>query len=114
MKRFRRSARLLTLTIALTVGGALLPAQPAAAAEVPVRRAAADRVLPDRYLVRVSPGADPQQVAAALGVSPRGTWRTGTVRGFAATMSPDRLLAAQHRADVVAIEEDQRISVDPL
>jgi subtilisin len=62
----------------------------------------------DRYVVTVTPGSLPTEVAAAHGVSPRHVY-THVLNGFAAQVPPGRLAALANDPRVASIAVDQQV-----
>jgi subtilisin len=62
----------------------------------------------DRYVVTVTPGSVPAEVAAAHGVSPRHVY-THVLNGFAAQVPPGRLAALANDPRVASIVVDQQV-----
>jgi subtilisin family serine protease len=72
----------------------------------------AGQAIPDRYIVRLRDGGpDPLNVALAAGGNVHFVYRDA-IRGFAATLPPQAVIALQNNPLVEAIEPDGIMSID--
>jgi subtilisin family serine protease len=89
----------------------MLTSGPAAEAAPAKLIPAAEKAIPNQYIVVLKEGANARSVAAAAGVSPKHVYEAA-LNGFAATLNAGQLNALQHHPGVDYIEQDGEVSIN--
>jgi subtilisin family serine protease len=95
----------------LIVAASVLTSGPAASAAPAKLIPAAEKAIPNQYIVVLKEGANARSIAAAAGVSPTYVYEAA-LNGFAATLNAGQLTALQHNPHVDYVEQDAEVAIN--